>query len=1467
MEESLPASLLVLAGLLRLAGVSQSEPWSSRPAGQSSLEGGLVTMKTRPVSPGEGDEAEATLRFDRVASTLAAVPPARDATEGVTEEKEQLPTTLATARESERPERLLDAATAGPQRDAPSTSKPLAGLSALPGTPKPESSSLPRLSAKFLSREEQAGHSTAQEFKEVEWSTPVPSKMSAVEPFSTLMVSSDSLERAGRQVTLSTSLWPATVAGDLGRFTLIKNTEAEEPDGQTVRTSAGESLETRLTIVPESGPHTPGRSQPAARTDSGSPDIFKTAGHPARPPSPSVALRFSATSWPTLSEEPVAIISRTEMAPQASLASSQHGEMREHKLRGRGKAGSPPPLTPSQSSPRPFPLWSAPGTPSLRAASPPAFQEDIGQSSLARLLFSPQFPSSSKPPAPTKVETCITLTLPHGMGHRTAAQDSHFRLPQAAALLEGPLPASRGKEATLAVSGPADSKPQLSAARPSVRGLPQVRVPGMTPTADSVSSLARPAMSAMAASSKAGSPSPAVPAAAAAAAGETSRFRPRFQLPATPSSVYGEQPLPSALAPEPAASSSALAPAEQQTPDVPRGLKRLAGPPPPPHVEPLLVSALAQTKAPSPGHSAARHAELSTSAVMDSAPSRLKTPADGELQERVFGLPVSYPAEQGMLGNSASTHARATAPGASSPRLESGAASASAVARLSVPGAPRPRPTPSADVHARTLPLLAEVSAEPTPPAVPVHTSGEPSVSVWGTNVPYPAKPQVPGRAASSMDESHLLATAAPARAKPKMEEATAESRLAASTTAPQRAGVSVSAHTSVQSLVFSAPTEPPLSGVSAKLGTQQHNETRAPEAPSSPPSHHQLAGVASRGQLEPEPPSTFAWVDTSPQPPHTSANSGTQTRTLSADVRPGSRHPATTAVPSGVPPRSPEKESEGKPSPRPFPLLMSHTGVQKAAWPGVSALPLGGGSSRLDSPASRVSRGSEVNPPSVSGALVAGGLPGLRTTPVSAVPDARDLTYSPLGSIQPLTQSDVPAARSLDSLAAGKYLGMPPSLHYLSVLVRNAENMVCLQPLQDSTAPPPGAPNASGRGAASVQEMLLLSSSLGFPHLAAPSLAQSVSPSGVVLVKPMLVFLPADKPDIPVWFSAEEEKGAPRASLPFASEGSGPLGGSQEQPMEATPTLSAARNSTEEDTLTANSRPSEEQVVSGPALNASLWPLAGAGRLRPSSVMPVPSHYGLAERSARTRSLKGKGQGEGFPSPALDSPGVEENHPVLLPVGASAEHHVSVPPSVPVVASLQQGPKSSPAAPALRSLTEPSASRRRANSLLTSGATERPQQGLRTALGLQAPAQGFVTPLAAPSKDSEGPSRASSAGDVELPLETERQFTLSRPASASLRREHPATVRSVPSVASDVPALSSEQRHQISGALNDPHSDAVLEFPVATEMASYPAKATSSRPPPTPRQDPPGQGGAEITAFIHPLLDRCSDQNSRGPS
>lgn len=1392
---------------LPFSGVSQSEPWSSHPADQTTPEEGLVTTETRPGSPpSEGEGAEATLQFDSIASTLAAAAAAvshtHDATEGVTKDQDQLPTVLGTARESERPEQLLEAATAGHQRDAPFTSKPLAGLSALPGSPKPESSSLPKHPAKFLPREEQAGNSTAQEFMNMERSTPVPRETSVVEPFSSLTVSSVSLESAGPQVTLSASLWPATVAGDLHAFTLMKNTEAEEPGGQTMRTSAKGSLGARLTIVPESSPHTQGRSQPAVGTDSGRPDVFRTAGHLARPQSPFATLRFSATSWPTLSEQPVTIISRTEMS---SLSSYQHGETKEHHLAEHGKTESPTPLAPSQSTTHSFPLRSSPGTP-----SPPAVSEDVGQSSLSRLVLPSQVPTSSQPAAPTQLETCMNLTLHHGMGHQTAAQAAHFRLPQTAALLEGRLPVSQTQEATMVVSVPADSKPQPSAA---VRGQPQARVPSRTPTADSASSRVRPAMPALAASSKVWSPSLA--ASAATPSGEMSRFRSRFQLPPTPPSVNGEHPLPSTVVPEPAANSSAPAPAKQQTPDIPSGLKRLAGPPPPPHAGPGLVSALAQTQAPSPGRPAAQHAELSTSAVMDSAPSRLRTPAlpasaGGELRERVLGLPASFQAEQGMLGNSASTPARPTAPGASSPCLEPGGAAAPVVARLSVSGAPHPRPTPSADVRAETRSLLAEVSAEPTPPAVP-------AVSFPSMNVPSRAKPQVPGGAASFTKESHLLATSVPTRAEPEMDEAAAESRFAASTPAPQRTGTSLSAHASVPLLVFSAPAEHPLLGVSAKPGTQLRSVTQAPKASSSLPNHTQLAGVASHGQLKPEPPSTS--LDTSLQPPHTptSASPGTQTMTLPTYARPGLRRPATAPdLPAGGP-HSPVKESEGSPSPQPIPLT-SHTGMHKATGLAVSPLPLGRSPPRPDSPASQVSRGNEVNPPLVSGALVEGSVPGLRTTP-----DVQDLMYSSLGFIQPLNRSDAPAARSLDPLAAGEYLGMPPSLHHLSVLVRNAENMVCFQSLQDATAPPSGAPNASGRGAASAQEMLLLSSSLGFTHLGAPSLAQSMSPPGAVLVKPVLVFLPVDKPDVPVRSSAEEEKGAPHASLLFPSKGLAPLGGSQEQPKEARPTLPAIRNPAKENTLSANSRLSEEPVISGPALQASLWSIAEAGWVRSSSVMTVPSHSALAELSTRAVSFKNKDQGGGFPSPALNSQEKEENHPVLLPVGASAAHQVSIPPSVQVVASLQQGPK---LLPTLHSLTEPPAPQGGTSSLLTSRTTGRPQQGLRPALVLQSPPQGFVTPLTSLGKDREGPSSASTAGNMELPLEMEPQFTPSKSANASWVEKQP-----VPSVASDVLVLSSEQKHQVSGALNYSHSGAVLDFPVATEMASYPAKATSSRP------------------------------------
>ncbi|KAM6370543.1 uncharacterized protein J5M81_013527 isoform 1-T1 [Pluvialis apricaria] len=119
---------------------------------------------------------------------------------------------------------------------------------------------------------------------------------------------------------------------------------------------------------------------------------------------------------------------------------------------------------------------------------------------------------------------------------------------------------------------------------------------------------------------------------------------------------------------------------------------------------------------------------------------------------------------------------------------------------------------------------------------------------------------------------------------------------------------------------------------------------------------------------------------------------------------------------------------------------------------------------------------------------------------------------------VQQLGMSRDVAAKTLSAFTADQ-LKMLPSSPYLSFLLKNTNGMICLQPMQDSPLPTKF-PNTSVGGLISIQQILAA------PNSSVLDLAniKNLSPSSLILVKPVFILLPTDRPDLHMMPSPEGE-------------------------------------------------------------------------------------------------------------------------------------------------------------------------------------------------------------------------------------------------------------------------------------------------------------------------------------------------------
>ncbi|KAM9657724.1 uncharacterized protein ACIBXB_009495 isoform 3-T3 [Morphnus guianensis] len=139
---------------------------------------------------------------------------------------------------------------------------------------------------------------------------------------------------------------------------------------------------------------------------------------------------------------------------------------------------------------------------------------------------------------------------------------------------------------------------------------------------------------------------------------------------------------------------------------------------------------------------------------------------------------------------------------------------------------------------------------------------------------------------------------------------------------------------------------------------------------------------------------------------------------------------------------------------------------------------------------------------------------------PEPLVPSVSDEipAYLAQALVQQFSMSHDAATKNLSAFR-GDQLTMLPSSLYLSFLLKSTNGMLCLQPMQDSPLPTKFQ-NISFEGLVSIQQILAAanSSALDLANL------QHLSPSSLILVKPVFILLPTDRPDLEMAPSPEGE-------------------------------------------------------------------------------------------------------------------------------------------------------------------------------------------------------------------------------------------------------------------------------------------------------------------------------------------------------
>ncbi|CAN8199069.1 unnamed protein product [Coccothraustes coccothraustes] len=339
-------------------------------------------------------------------------------------------------------------------------------------------------------------------------------------------------------------------------------------------------------------------------------------------------------------------------------------------------------------------------------------------------------------------------------------------------------------------------------------------------------------------------------------------------------------------------------------------------------------------------------------------------------------------------------------------------------------------------------------------------------------------------------------------------------------------------------------------------------------------------------------------------------------------------------------------------------------------------------------------------------------------------------------------------AAAESPSTARGEPLALLPSSPLLSFVLRSSEGTICLQPVQGSPLPPE-LPSSSLGGLLSVQQVLAA------PNSSVLDLANSqLSPSSLVLVRPVFVLLPRDGAQgLPSPRGDHSTAhlvtslGTPGSSqgTPGTTSASYPTGKSvgPGAAVSAVPTQQAERAEGNPEPGPANPEPGPANPKPGPAN-----PEPGPANSEPGSANPAPA--ALGGLSPAVPSAPGHGL-EPRMSPTLPSlPRLPEEMQIPAPhpqqatgtalLSLAAEPGTSpVPPELVSTQSLQSSPKgystteraqSSPGAPFLAAKGP-------------RGSPEPAQPGGSTGAAGQGGSVPTPSPAHAPSLPSKAPPRA----------------------------------------------------------------------------------------------------------------------------
>ncbi|XP_077161755.1 uncharacterized protein LOC143821540 [Paroedura picta] len=1250
MEEHFPASLLVVAGLLRVAGAPRSEAWSSPATGQSSLEEGLATAAAHLAPVREEEITQVSLPLDSFTSSVPGSgfshPHEIIRTEaGEISQGRGQPRTHPGRQPGRSGLTVTKGAISGHQSKDSPASWPQISRSTFRASSEmgAESASWPEALTTFLLGEEGTEDATGRDLSITEkGSSRVPPQAAETALLPT-PVQAEPLASPGQMMTRDIS--PSLAPRPGSPHTVTSGTHATQSPGpleETRLTPAQESLGSLLTSLPR--------------------DAQLVSGGRL-----TLDLRASELpGTPGLLLDPLLSSSAPPEGPGATqqprLAFSPPGKVTGHGAVGLRSAETPAGPVSSQSSASSPSLVLAPETRSAGSPPWPARPGDASQRDRPRALF------PSPPPMPDGAEGPRQASTPLASQQETqpetSLQTAHFELPRPPAAPQGLLSDSGGQEPAPEGPVPTQRQPQPSPGPATLYGPGRGRGLSTSPPRKATSAHAHPAAlreaaAAAAASSAAAATShaqPPLPHTSDAAEGVPPGGATR-PVRSTSSPLAHSQPasLSTSAPPLPGAEPWALspdsAPTQPPTPGTPApvsaGPTRLSGRaslPTAPQLAPeersAETAASASAQLPAAGSLGPVCAGPPSSAAAAPAHATPRasggpTAAYGELQGRASGTP--FPPEHQTPGSSAPGRAAIPETTVPSPVQTRAAAAELTVLATAALGLTKPQrsPRPSSPFDAVTQSLSSRTygGLQSATPRVPDPGPRAPSLGVTLPTL-FKSSPK-PGAPAPLRKGPLLFATPVPARAQLKTKEARAEGSLPVSTEA--RAPLVLSVHTQ---------NPHPLSHIAAPFGGKTVTlSAETPNAPVSPPVQL-LRGLRS------QPSSSSVFVQT--ETVLTSAEAAAPSPTVAPSAHPPAHLPTTLILPGTH--RTSARKEVGKSSLQRS-LPTSQPGIDGTPWPGCSApensQKVGGRGQSSDAPgpnrpASQTVPHQNVNPSVSSSVRLAEHFPSRRTNAILAGDEAQDLMQNSQGFLlHLLSQLEMTVDGNLESPVARSYPGIPAVLPDLSFLIRGADNMVCLQPMQNSTPP------SGGLGAASFQEMLLSSSFLGLSHPGAPSLTP-MSALRVLLVKPMLVLLPADASGDPVQHPAEDGEGrAVRHSSPNAAVLRW-LASSHEQRAEGS---SSPRQPSRAGSLSTN-----RQAVSGPVLSSVPDHAAGSKRARPAPLKAGPFPDLLKEvATVRTRSIENRNPEDRFLSSILDPAKSGEDNSNSL----STEHHASATPPV----------------------------------------------------------------------------------------------------------------------------------------------------------------------------------------------------------